>query len=130
MNYLKEFELFNENFAYDLETLNDIDKRCEFRNNVYYYLTIIDGNTIECFAYDNGTKFDYSVNNSYNINTFVKLNNNLKILNFVKNAVYHHLIKHQPDFLFLKAQDKNRKFEKKKLKIYNEFLINIPSLIY
>jgi hypothetical protein len=126
MKYIKDFVL-NESFDFNKREIDDMKQYCIFKDNNWEYKTTIGGKRLECFAYDKGTKFDYKTNDSYNTQDLVKnITDDTKVLQFAKNAVYHHLITHNPDFLYLKAVDsKNRKLEKKKERIYRQFLIEI-----
>jgi len=105
-----------------------MDKYCLLHDNIVTYTHKIGDKIVHCTAYDKGTKFDYSVDNSYSVkNINREINTDLQILRFVKSVVYHHLIKHQPDFLCLNAEDsKDRGAEKKKERIYARFLEEIP----
>lgn len=127
MIFIKTYESFN------LTDLTGI--KCEFKKidgrEVYFYENKIGNKTVRCYAYDKGTKFDYSVDNSYSVRGMEKEDKtDFAILSYVKKCVYHHLMNNRPNFLELKPEDrKDRRAEKKKEKIYANFLLQIPKNI-
>jgi len=70
MKYIKSFGMIFENLNLNLGEINDMGKYCAFeeQRDVYKYSIKIGDKNIIVYAYDKGTKLDYSVNDSYSIN--------------------------------------------------------------
>ena len=125
---MKYIKLFKEGINSEYINLDEISKPYSDYFG-YMYNKDINGNKVFIHI-DNEHTFGYSVNGSHDIddNNTIDFKTKIKILNFVKNVLFAHIEKYQPNKIYFSGSDFNDKLRMKKDDLYKNFLskANLP----